>query len=32
MQQRFVADLMSAIKDPETRRKLSGLSTPAKAG
>ena len=32
MQQRFVADLMSAIKDPETRRKLSGLSAPAKAG
>ena len=31
MQQRFVADLMSAIKDPETRQKLSGLSTPAKA-
>ena len=32
MQQRFVSDLMSAVKDPETRRKLSGLSTPAKAG
>jgi len=32
MQQRFVADLMSAIQDPETRRKLSGLSSPAKAG
>ena len=31
MQQRFVADMMSAVKDPETRRKLSGLSTPAKA-
>jgi EpsI family protein len=31
MQQRFVSDLMSAIQDPETRRKLSGLSTPAKA-
>ena len=31
MQQRFVADMMSAIKDTEIRRKLSGLSTPAKA-
>lgn len=31
MQQRFVADMMSAIKDGETRRKLSGLASPAKA-
>ena len=32
MQQRFVADMMSAIREPETRRKLSGLTTtPAKA-
>ena len=31
MQQRFASDMMSAIRDPETRRKLSGLSAPAKA-
>jgi EpsI family protein len=30
MQQRFAADMMSAV-NAETRRKLSGLSTPAKA-